>query len=105
MDFVHRAAILPAALNSSSFEIPAYLNHTATDEIERSLLPLGSAIPGRTRPDLSPDQLHDLVFVTMGVTSGACLRIALQRPPGSDRDAIVALTARMLAAALTPDPS
>ena len=34
----------------------------------------------------------------------ACLRIALQRPPGSDRDAMVALTARMLAAALTPPP-
>jgi len=93
------------ALNSSSFDIPAYLNHTAMDEIERSLLPLGSAIPSRTRPDLDADQLQDLVFVTMGVTSSACLRIALQRPPGSDRDAMVALTARMLAAALTPDPS
>lgn len=99
------AAILHAALNSSSFDIPAYLNHTAMDEIERSLLPLGSAIPGRARPDLDADQLQDLVFVTMGVTSSACLRIALQRPPGSDRDAMVALTARMLAAALTPDPS
>jgi len=99
------AAILHAALNSSSFDIPAYLNHTAMDEIERSLLPLGSAIPGRARPDVDADQLQDLVFVTMGVTSSACLRIALQRPPGSDRDAMVALTARMLAAALTPDPS
>ena len=98
------AAILHAALNSSSFDIPAYLNHTAMDEIERSLLPLGSAIPGRARPDLDADQLQDLVFVTMGVTSSACLRIALQRPPGSDRDAMVALTARMLAAALTPPP-
>ena len=98
------AAILHAALNSSSFDIPAYLNHTAMDEIERSLLPLGSAIPGRARPDLDADQLQDLVFVTMGVTSSACLRIALQRPPDSDRDAMVALTARMLAAALTPDP-
>lgn len=96
------AAILHAALNSSSFDLPAYLNHTAMDEIERSLLPLGSAIPGRARPDLDADQLQDLVFVTMGVTSSACLRIALQRPPGSDRDAMVALTARMLAAALTP---
>lgn len=96
------APILRAALNSSSFDIPAYLNHTAMDEIERSLLPLGSAIPGRARPDLDAGQLQDLVFVTMGVTSSACLRIALQRPPDSDRDAMVALTARMLAAALTP---
>lgn len=96
------APILRAALNSSSFDIPAYLNHTAMDEVERSLLPLGSAIPGRARPDLDAGQLQDLVFVTMGVTSSACLRIALQRPPDSDRDAMVALTARMLAAALTP---
>lgn len=96
--------ILQAALTSSSFDIPAYLNHTAMDEIERSLLPLGSAIPGRARPDLDADQLRDLVFVTMGITSSACLRIALQRPAGSDRDAMVTLTAKMLAAALTPDP-
>lgn len=32
------------------------------------------------------------------------MRIALQPPPGSDRDAMVALTGRMLAGALTPAP-
>jgi AcrR family transcriptional regulator len=95
------AAIIQAALTSSSFGVPAYLNHTAMDEIERSLLPLASAIPGRARPDLSPAEMDDLVFLTMGVTSSACLRIALQRPSDSDRDAMVALTARMLVAALT----
>lgn len=95
------AAILQAALTSSSFDLPPYLNHTAMDEIERSLLPLANAIPSRARPDLSAAELDDLVFLTMGVTSSACLRIALQRPAGSDRDGMVALTARMLAAALT----
>lgn len=95
------AAILQAALTASSFDVPPYLNHTAMAEIERSLLPLGAAIPGRARPDLSPAELDDLVFVTMGVTSSACLRIALQRPPGADRDGMVRLTAKMLAAALT----
>lgn len=96
------APILQAALTGSSFDLPAYLNHTAMEDIERSLLPLGSAIPQRARPDLSPDQLDDLVFLTMGVTSSACLRIALQRPAGSDREAMVMVAARMLAAALTP---
>jgi AcrR family transcriptional regulator len=96
------APVLQVALTSSSFDVPPYLNHTAMDEIERSLLPLGSAIPARARPDLSPAELRDLVFLTMGMTSSACLRIALQRPPDSDRDAMVALTARMLVAALTP---
>lgn len=95
------APILQAALTSSSFGVPAYLNYTAMDDIERSLLPLASAIPSRARPDLSQAELNDLVFVTMGVTSSACLRIALQRPRGSDRDAMVRLTARMLAAALS----
>ncbi len=98
------APIIQAALTSSSSGVPAYLNFTAMDEIERSLLPLASAIPGRARPDLSPAELEDLVFVTMGVTSSACLRIALQRPAGSDRDSMVALTAKMLAAALTAAP-
>lgn len=97
------AAILQAALLSSSSEPRAYLNQTAMDEIERTLLPLASTIPGRARTDLSPQALQDLVFLTMGLTSSACQRIALQRPPGSDRDAMVALAAKMLAAALTPD--
>lgn len=96
------APILLAALTSSSFDLPPYLNHTAMDEIERSLMPLGSVIPSRVRPDLSPAELDDLVFVTMGVTSSACLRIALQRPASADRDAMVRLTATMLAAALKP---
>lgn len=99
--YEQHAAILQAAMGPSSFDVPPYLNHTAMDDIERSLIPLGSAIPSRARPDLSEAELADLVFVTMGVTSSACLRIALQRPPGSDRDAMVRLTARMLAAALT----
>lgn len=97
------AAIVQAALASSPSGVPAYVNHTAMDEIERSLLPLAGAIPGRARPDLSPPELDDLVFLTMGVTSSACLRIALQRPAGSDRAGMVALTAKMLVAALTPD--
>ena len=98
--YEQHAPILVAALTASSFDLPPYLNHTAMDEIERSLLPLGSVIPSRSRPDLSPAELDDLVFVTMGVTSSACLRIALQRPATADRDAMVRLTATMLAAAL-----
>ncbi|MGV0627270.1 TetR/AcrR family transcriptional regulator [Mycolicibacter minnesotensis] len=99
--YEQHAPILLAALTSSSFDLPPYLNHTAMAEIERSLLPLGSVIPSRARPDLSPAELDDLVFVTMGVTSSACLRIALQRPATADRDAMIRVTATMLAAALT----
>jgi len=70
--------------------------------VERTLLPLARVIPARHRPDLTPAELDDLVFVTMGFTADGCLRIALRRPPGSDREAMVDLTARMLAAALQP---
>lgn len=95
------APVLVGAMTSSSFDVPLYLNHSAMDDIERSLLPLARAIPRRALPDLTPAELDDLVFVTMGVTSSSCLRIALQRPAGSDRKRMVALTARMLAAALS----
>ena len=44
------APVLQAALTGSAFDLPAYLNHTAMADIERSLLPLGSAIPRRARP-------------------------------------------------------
>lgn len=70
--------------------------------VERTLFPLARVIPARHRPDLDEAQLDDLVFVTMGFTASGCLRIALQRPPGADRAALIDTTARMLAAALTP---
>ena len=70
--------------------------------IESTLFPLARVIPARHRPDLSPAQLDDLVFVTMGFTASGCLRIALQRPSNADRGAMIDVTARMLAAALRP---
>jgi AcrR family transcriptional regulator len=71
-------------------------------EIERTLFPLARVIPARHRPDLTDAQLDDLVFMTMGFTASGCLRIALHRPPTSDRTALIATTARMIAAALIP---
>jgi AcrR family transcriptional regulator len=70
--------------------------------VEQTLFALARVIPARHRPDLSPAELDDLVFVTMGFTANGCLRIALQRPPAGDREAMVNHTARMLAAALQP---
>ncbi|XAY06822.1 hypothetical protein DSM112329_03700 [Paraconexibacter sp. AEG42_29] len=70
--------------------------------VEQTLFALARVIPARHRPDLTPAQLDDLVFVSMGFVATGCLRIALQRPAGSDRDAMIDVTARMLAAALAP---
>ncbi|MFN8150796.1 MAG: TetR family transcriptional regulator [Solirubrobacterales bacterium] len=72
------------------------------ERAERTLAALARVLPARHRPDLSPAELDDLVFVTMGFTANGCLRIALQRPPGADRQAMVEVTARMLSASLRP---
>lgn len=68
-------------------------------EVEGPLLPLARIIPTRLRPDLDDAAIDDLVFLTMGATASLCSRIALLRPPDSDRDALIATTARMLLAA------
>ncbi len=73
-----------------------------TAEVERMLFPLARVIPARHRADLSPEELDDLVFVTMGFTATGCLRIALHRPPGSDRKALIDDTSRMIATGLAP---
>ncbi|HEY1688379.1 MAG TPA: helix-turn-helix domain-containing protein [Solirubrobacteraceae bacterium] len=73
-----------------------------TRRVEDTLFPLARVIPARHRPDLTSAQLDDLVFVTMGLTASGCQRIALQRPPGANREAMIEVTARMLAAALQP---
>jgi AcrR family transcriptional regulator len=71
-----------------------------TRGVEDTLFPLARAIPARHRPDLSPAQLDDLVFVTMGLTASGCLRIALERPAHADREAMIDVTAKMLAGGL-----
>jgi len=71
-----------------------------TRGVEDTLFPLARAIPARHRPDLTPAQLDDLVFVTMGLTASGCLRIALERPPHANRQAMIDVTAKMLAGGL-----
>ncbi|MXP23666.1 TetR family transcriptional regulator [Gordonia sp. HNM0687] len=71
-------------------------------EVEEPLIPLARILPARLRPDLAPNELDDLVFLTMGATANLCLRIALLRPEGSNREALIATAARMLLAALMP---
>jgi AcrR family transcriptional regulator len=68
-----------------------------TRGVEETLFPLARVIPARHRPDLSSAQLDDLVFVTMGLTASGCVRIALERPAHADREAMIGVTAKMLA--------
>ena len=92
--FEAHAAVLRASYGAGESEFG-----DAWSEVEGPLRPLARILPTRLRPDLDDAALDDLVFITMGATASLCSRIALLRPPGSDRGALVATAARMLLAA------
>jgi len=98
--FEKHAAVVAASLRASAAE-----GSEGWPEVEEPLRPLARVLPSRLRPELSDAEIDDLVFVTMGAAASLCLRIALQRPEGSDRDAMVRTAARMLVAALSPEGS
>jgi len=93
--FEKHAAVLRVTYTSEEVEFGF-----AWAEIEGPLRPLGRIIPARLRPDLDDAALDDLVFIVMGATASLCSRIALLRPRRSDRDRMIAMTARMLVAAI-----
>ncbi|WP_278256205.1 TetR/AcrR family transcriptional regulator [Nocardioides convexus] len=51
-----------------------------------SLHHLATLLPRRHLPGLDPDRLEGVVFMLMGVLVSTCLRIALGRPDGVDRE-------------------
>ncbi|MBH0120980.1 TetR/AcrR family transcriptional regulator [Rhodococcus sp. HM1] len=93
--FEKHAAVLRVSYTSGESEFGL-----AWAEVEGPLRPLGRIIPARLRPDLDDAALDDLVFIIMGATASLCSRIALLRPPKSDRDRLVAVATRMLLAAV-----
>lgn len=91
----HRGVIL--AMVS---QLPAGNNANVLPEIEAQLHNLATLLPRRHLPGLDPDQLEGVVFMLMGVLVSTCLRIALGRPEGVDRDQLVDLTVAMIGAGL-----
>lgn len=81
-------------------QLPAGNNANVLPEIEADLHRLASLLPRRHRPDLAPQQLEAVVFMLMGVLVSTCLRIALARPDGVDRDELIDLTVSMIGAGL-----
>lgn len=79
---------------------PGGINANVLPEIERDLFHLAAVIPRRHLPGVPPERLEALVFMTMGVVVATSLRIALFRPPGSDREALVDVATSMLVAGL-----
>ncbi|MGX7693371.1 TetR/AcrR family transcriptional regulator [Gordonia polyisoprenivorans] len=92
--FERHAPVIAASLAGDNAEFGS-----AWAQIEAPLVPLGRILPTRFRPDLSPAELDDLVFLTMGATASLCLRVALARPATADRRRLVDTCARMLLAA------
>ena len=94
--FERHRGVITAMVNQT----PAGSNANVLPEIEADLHRLASLLPRRHRPDLAPEQLEAVVFMLMGVLVSTCLRIALARPEGVDRDDLVDLTVAMIGAGL-----
>lgn len=81
-------------------QLPAGNNANVLPEIEADLHSLASVLPRRHLPHLGPDELEGVVFMLMGVLVSTCLRIALARPAGVDRDQLIDLAVAMVGAGL-----
>ncbi len=86
-------------------QMPAGNNANVLPEIEADLHRLASLLPRRHLPGLAPEELEAVVFMLMGVLVSTCLRIALGRPDGVDRDHLVDLAVRMVGAGLSAAPA
>ncbi|MEV5002956.1 TetR/AcrR family transcriptional regulator [Nocardioides sp. LML1-1-1.1] len=91
----HRGVIL--AMVS---QLPAGNNANVLPEIEGQLHHLATLLPRRHLPGLDPDRLEGVVFMLMGVLVSTCLRIAIGRPDGVDREQLIDLTVAMIGAGL-----
>lgn len=91
----HRGIIL-----SMVDQMPAGSNANILPEIEADLYNLASLLPRRHLPQLDKDRLEGVIFMLMGVLVSTCLRIALARPAGVDRDQLIDLAVAMVAAGL-----
>jgi AcrR family transcriptional regulator len=82
-------------------QAPAGVNANLLPEIEANLHQLASLVPRRHLPGLSEDRLEAVVFMMMGVLVSTCLRIALERPDGVDREQLVDMTVAMIGTGLS----
>ena len=69
-------------------------------EVERQLAQFARLGVASRLPDLPREEIEARLYLAMGVTLNACLRIALERPPELDRERLIDLAASMLLAGL-----
>lgn len=87
-------------------EVPLGSHANALPAVEAQLGQFAQMFVAQHAPQLPAEEVDARVYLALGVTLSACLRIALERPEGVDPDRLIDLTTRLLVAGLTlPEPS
>lgn len=77
-------------------EVPMGSHQNALPQLEAQLGQLARVFVARQVPELPPAEADARVYLALGVTLNACLRIALERPADLDREALVDLLTDLL---------
>ena len=85
-------------------EVPLGSHANALPAVEAQLGQFARMFTAQHAPRLSADEVDARVYLGLGVTLNACLRIALERPAGIDQDRLIELTTGLLVAGLTSPP-
>lgn len=81
-------------------EVPLGSQANALPEIERQLTEFTRLFVLRHAPRMPRAELDARLYLAMGMTLNACLRIALERPAGLDRGRLLELVTEMLVSGL-----
>jgi len=81
-------------------EVPLGSQGNTLPEIERQLTEFTRLFVLRHAPGMPRGELDARLYLAMGMTLNACLRIALERPEGLDRGRLLELVTEMLVSGL-----
>jgi AcrR family transcriptional regulator len=82
-------------------EVPLGSHANALPAVEAQLGQFARMFTAQHAPRLAAEEVDARVYLALGVTLNACLRIALERPEGLDPDRLIDLTTGLLVAGLT----
>ncbi len=82
-------------------EVPLGSHANALPAVELQLGQFARMFTAQQAPRLSAEEVDARVYLALGVTLNACLRIALERPEGLDPDRLIDLTTGLLVTGLT----
>ena len=85
-------------------EVPLGSQANTVPEIERQLTEFTRLFVLRHAPRMPRAELDARLYLAMGMTLNACLRIALERPEHLDRDRLIELVTEMLVSGLATPP-